>query len=347
VTVVAGTPGSGKSRLIAQLRGRCPPGERWALLSNSGGGDGLRAAGVSGRRTPVVEQEFSVGGGCACCVAGPAFRTTLVRLLRAGPWQRLYIEVDPAGHPHLLVDQLRTPPFDQHLTVVQLLMTLGRRDVRALATLPPAADASAEDPLGRSGSLGWASDFLLQADDASGAIGPADANGAANAIAARLQEAPPWPRLERRGEAGGQEPSQFELPALPGWRAFSALPLEPGAGSFDLFRQWPAHSIAQRRPFAAQLAALAEDPAVVGLQALMRTPRAWYRWRFGQGHGPAALAFDEGRHLVATETAWRLDSRVCVWLAAGADGHRVHARLQALDSALEDDAGDWSISAGI
>ena len=68
----------------------------------------------------------------------------------------------------------------------------------------------------------------------------------------------------------------------------------------------------------------------------MRTPRAWYRWRFGCGRGPVALTFDEGRRIVETETAWRLDSRICLWLAPGADREAIHARLQGLDLALEE-----------
>ena len=102
VTVVAGARGSGKSRLIAQLRAACAPGQRLAVLSNS------TAAGPGDLPAVAADQWFPVAGGCACCVAGPVLRTTLVRLLRAGPWDHLHIEVDPAGHPHTLVDQLRT-----------------------------------------------------------------------------------------------------------------------------------------------------------------------------------------------------------------------------------------------
>src|SRR5690606_16999235 len=111
VTVVAGGSRSGKSHLVAQLRGARPAGERWAWLSN---GASVPSA--------AADELFTVAGGCACCLAGPAFRTTLVRLLRTGKWQRLHIEVDATGHAPTLVDQLRSPPFDQYLQVTQLLL---------------------------------------------------------------------------------------------------------------------------------------------------------------------------------------------------------------------------------
>ena len=119
VTVVAGASGSGKSRLLAQLRAVRPSGERWALLSNSvtgsiGGDPTIVAPGFGGGPDVPNDQFFQVAGGCACCLAGLVFRTTLTRLLRAGPWGRLLIEVDAAGHPHAV---FKLSPIDlQRLT---------------------------------------------------------------------------------------------------------------------------------------------------------------------------------------------------------------------------------------
>ena len=107
VTVVAGFAGAGKSTLIGHwLRSR-PAGERWALLANT-----WRAA------APARAGGFyRVVGGCACCTAQASARAALIELLRAGPWDRLVVELDGAAHPAALVDLLRSPPFDQHLRV--------------------------------------------------------------------------------------------------------------------------------------------------------------------------------------------------------------------------------------
>jgi CobW/HypB/UreG, nucleotide-binding domain len=320
VSVVAGGSGSGKSRLITQLRAGRPVGERWAWLGNSVGDadEAAHAAGAAG--AAEAGELFQVTGGCACCLAGPAFRAALVRLLRAGPWQRLHIEVDAAGHAPAVVDQLRGPPFDQHLAVAQLLLTLNGREPLA---------GSADDPLSPAGRLGLASDFLLRASPS-----------AEPSFAALLEAAPPWPRLERvAGRRLALGPSGLDE-ALDGWRVFSArLPAADAPDDGAILRRWPAEAIASRRPFKDLLSRLAADSGVSGFQALMRTERAWYRWAYGRGRGHGALAFDAGSSLVETETAWRLDNRLCVWLAPGARRAVVEAGIAGLGIALQDDDG--------
>ncbi|MDO4903983.1 MAG: hypothetical protein Q4A16_00255 [Lautropia sp.] len=60
--------------------------------------------------------------GCICCLGGSVFRATLVRLLRQKDWQHLYLEVDEQeSHLLQLVQQLRSPPFDQHLRLLELV----------------------------------------------------------------------------------------------------------------------------------------------------------------------------------------------------------------------------------
>ncbi len=316
VSVVTGGSRSGKSRLIAQLRAGRPVGERWAWLSNSVG-DADEAAEAA--RALGAGELFQVAGGCACCLAGPAFRTTLVRLLRAGPWQRLHVEIDAAGHAPAVVDQLRSPPFDQHLEVSQLLLTLGGTE----SLVGPA-----DDPSSPAGRLGLASDFLLRA---SPAIEPT--------FAALLEAAPPWPRLERvAGRRLARAQSGLEA-ALDGWRVFSALLPADAPDDGAILRQWPAETVALRRPFKDLLSRLAADSGVSGFQALMRTERAWYRWAYGRGRGHGAPAFDAASPLAESETAWRLDNRLCVWLAPGARRSVVEARIAGLDVALQDPDG--------
>ena len=228
--------------------------------------------------------------------------------MRAHQWDRLHIEVDPEGHPHLLTDQLRQPPFDQHLEVTQLLLTLsGDEEPGRRGAMP--------------GPLEWAGDFLLRTDR----VAAGDPCG----IAAGLQAAAPWPRLERSDDSDRAEPER--LPALQGWRRFGLAEPDGKEGGADLQRRWPAEVIFKRRPLKALLEALANDSGVAGFQALMRTPRAWYRWRFGRGCGPAPLDFDEGGRLAEVETAWRLDNRIGFWLAPGARRDVLLARVEELE----------------
>jgi hypothetical protein len=321
VTVVAGGSGSGKSHLIAQLRDARPAGERWAWLSNSATVSSAGPVAEAQREAAAADEWFAVAGGCACCLAGPAFRTTLVRVLRAGKWQRLHIEVDATGHAPTLVDQLRGPPFDQYLQVTQLLLTIEGSDA------VPAGDAN--DPLVPAGRLGMATDFLLRALP----------DRSSPDAALLLEAAPPWPRLERiAGRRLARADSGLE-PGLDGWRIFSALAPSDASEHFDLLRQWPADVVALRRPIKDLLSALAADSGVTGFQALMHTERAWYRWTSGRGRGSGALDFDAGSSVVEAETAWRFDNRIGIWLAPGARRQVVESRLRGLDVALQDRDG--------
>ncbi len=326
VTVVTGGRRSGKSHLIAQLRAARPAGERWGWLSNSVATDEAAALaqrpaadlpGAAYGEAASAGELFLVAGGCACCLAGPAFRTTLVRLLRSGPWQRLHIEVDAAGHAPTLVDQLRGPPFDQYLEVTQLLLTLNGSE--------PLTARAASDLLAPESRLGVATDFLLRSSPA-----------AAPSYAALLEAAPPWPRLERTASGRHLRAQSGIGPALDGWQIFSALLPADAPQDVDILRQWPARTTALRRPFKDLLSSLAADPGITGFQALMRTERAWYRWAYGRSRGNGALAFDEGSTVVEAETAWRFDNRICIWLGAGARKPVVEARVRGLDLALRD-----------
>jgi hypothetical protein len=325
VTVVAGAGRSAQRRLLAALLADRPQAARWAVLDNT-------AAEADRPRTVAAGVErFAVPGGCACCLAGPAFRTALVRLLRAGPWQRLLVVVDPSGHAHAIVDQFRSPPFDRLLRVSRLLVPLA-------ATRRLGSQDDDEDRLAPA-TLAFASDFLLHGDDA-------DGSALAAAVDA-LERADPWPRRrvaaeDRRrstseprttGADGGVGQTGVVSPdgAVPaaGWHVLSAVAPAALAGERLLVRHWPGEAVAQRRPMLDALESLRAAPEVTGLVALVRTSRAWYRWACGRVDGPVPLAIDQADFTEA-ETAWRLDSRLVVSLATGADRGRVAIRLESL-----------------
>ncbi|MGD9944639.1 MAG: GTP-binding protein [Burkholderiaceae bacterium] len=115
VTLVTGFLGAGKTTLLRQWLAARPDGERWAVLVNEFGALGIDGALLA---APDV---FEVAGGCACCAAQAGARATLVRVLRAGPWQRLLVELSGLGHPGPFIDLLRQPPFDALLHVEQVV----------------------------------------------------------------------------------------------------------------------------------------------------------------------------------------------------------------------------------
>lgn len=101
VTLVTGFLAAGKTTAIRQWCSQRPAGERWAVLVNDFGRLAIDAA------AHADVAVFEVAGGCACCAASVAMRTTLGRILRRGPWDRLVIELSGLGHPSTMIDLLR------------------------------------------------------------------------------------------------------------------------------------------------------------------------------------------------------------------------------------------------
>lgn len=101
VTLVTGFLAAGKTTAIRHWCARRPAGERWAVLVNDFGHLAIDAA------AHADVAVFEVPGGCACCAASVAMRTTLGRILRRGPWDRLVIELSGLGHPAAMIDLLR------------------------------------------------------------------------------------------------------------------------------------------------------------------------------------------------------------------------------------------------
>jgi G3E family GTPase len=119
--LVTGFLGTGKTTLLRGWLAQRPPGERWAVLVNEFGALGVDRALLGGDAVGSDTGEVAVAevaGGCACCAAQVAFGATLTRLLRRGPWHRLFVETTGLGHPARLVDQLRASAFAGRLRVL-------------------------------------------------------------------------------------------------------------------------------------------------------------------------------------------------------------------------------------
>ncbi|HYF59236.1 MAG TPA: GTP-binding protein, partial [Burkholderiaceae bacterium] len=180
--LIAGFLGAGKTTLLRGWLARRPAGERWGVLVNEFGALGVDRAlmGGAGDDSDAVDV-VEVAGGCACCASRVAFTATLTRLLRRGPWDRLFVETTGLGHPAELVDALRSPQFAPW---VRVLPPVGVVDAtRAGLYLDPARPgherARAQLELARVLVLNRAGEAR---DEAAGSLGE------------RLAELPPWPR---------------------------------------------------------------------------------------------------------------------------------------------------------
>jgi G3E family GTPase len=319
--LVTGFLGVGKTTLLAGWLARRPAGERWAVLVNEFGAVGIDRAQLGGGA-----DVFEVAGGCACCAAEVAFRTTLTRLLRRGPWHRLLIETSGLGHPAQLVDRLREPAFRALIDVLPPVAVIdARRAGLSLdASHPSHPVAAAQVTLAR----------LLVVNRA-GAIAPAELER----LAAALTALPPWSRPVLRTSdgnlafdemlralrtvSGPASPMDAATAATASSAAAAArnddaagpaderttLPgggvrwLRGGSGAWACGWWWPADRVFDRRRLEAALHRLS-DPAsplrahgLLRMKGVFRTERAWYAWNWVDGTADWA------------ETQWRADNR--------------------------------------
>lgn len=210
-------------------------------------------------------------GGCICCLGGPAFRTTLVRLLRQPDWQHLWLETGAQqSHVFRIIDQLRSPPFEQHLQLVELIQAV--------------PDDAAAQPARPVGPAGWASLLVSPAGHRKTRDPLADREGGYRQH---------WP-----ADAGGRPPRQAVnealqlLLAVPGVMGLHAV-LQSSREAYDwrLAAAEPAAAgAAEASPRAAEIGSCTQD-----LNAVLRSQETGWRldnrlWlELAQGVDRAAL----------------------------------------------------------
>lgn len=334
VTVVAGFAGAGKSTLIGHWLDGRPAGERWAVLANASAAEppdegamtpaSHRAAGprlaASSLRLPIGR--YRVVGGCACCTAQASARSALVELLRAGPWERLVVELDGAAHPAALVDLLRRPPFDALLRIDDLVTVVD-------AARPAPFEAEPMHPLAQAQVEVAACVVLNRA----GRL--AEARRAA--LVRRLADAPPFGRAVEvthdcraawtRGlgqRCGLEQPSGFDrirgLEPARGPREAVGAPGTPATRPVEW--HWPAERIFDRpRVQALSVAWPARLPLSRAI-GVFRTERDWYQWRLD---GPGASW---------EASAYRLESRLRLYVDPNCPGDITAPVLAAIEAEL-------------
>jgi G3E family GTPase len=356
--LVTGFLGAGKTTLLRGWLAARPAGERWAVLVNEFGALGVDRAllGADAGEVAVVE----IAGGCACCAARVAFGAALTRLLRRGPWDRLFVETTGLGHPAGLVDQLRAPAFAGRLRVLPPIAVVDASRARlyvdpsrpghgtaldqvALARLLVLnrAGAVAPDEAGAlartlAGLPPWPRAVIpaptgempletvldaLAGDEASGATGATGATGAVGTVHAAEGGAMVGVVGTIEAALGEAPPATASLPAAMHWRR-----AEPGVAEASGW-WWPATAAFDRRRLQAALDALAGPGGPLqacGLlrgKGVFRTERAWYAWQWVDG--VAAWS----------ETAWRADSRFEILAERATDPQMVERRLRSAAAA--------------
>ena len=361
VTLVSGPSALARQQAIATLRA-AHEGGLWLQT----GDPGLQRASTAGTATkPPVASRFgsvptsvpdqNLAAGCICCLGGPVFRTTLVRLLRRTDWQHLYLEVAQEGeHLQRIVDQLRLPPFNQHLQLVAMVRALPEERISPAGQgegISPAEPGEGVPPAEGPGDMD-AGDAGRDVDETplagKAATGPDWPESAWAARSDRLRASPAehagWASLVLAGRHWKfHDPLDLDRAA----DGAGAEPVTASVASDHLHHRWlPELGAPSRQEAQEALQQVLAVPGVQQLQAVLQTGRSAYDWRYAAGEAAAETvawppvenagfgrkAPNLSAALRSQETVWRLDNRVRLGLAQGTDLARLHAALAALEA---------------
>lgn len=293
-----------------------PSATPWAAGSTVSAAAGESGGAVDGHAAGMGP-DHQMAGGCICCLAGPMFRTTLVRLLRQPRWQHLVLELSESSPIHLLkvIDQLRSPPFDQYLRL---------RDVIEVRD-----DGVAEaGPASRSDLLHDRASPSRPVPAVAGVCHP-QAIGVEDPAADTA-----WASVRSCRQAGAWVWRPVD-PLAAAWQRRVA------PGETILCQRWAADAERPSRQAVQQaLMALLATPGITRLDAVLQSHRSAYVWQTPLTEtsslptGAAEPIGLSGQNLSAVlrsrETVWRLDNRICLGLAQGTDLALLGAALASL-----------------
>lgn len=274
--VVAGPLGVGKTTTLLSLFRHRPPGERWAVIVNEFGAVGIDGAVLSDDGTVSVKE---IAGGCVCCVAGPALRATVVKVLREQRPDRLFVEPTGLAHPAAIVDLLRSPGLRGSVELRGVIVLVDPRRLRP------------SDPLFR--DLVSAADVLVghRADLASD-----EELAAFRSFAASLW---PPPALVLAASHGDLPAAVLDAPAEARPRTPLLHPLAPVR---EWGRQWDPDTVfaADRLERALQALVRPGDAVPAGVlraKGIFHTDRGW------------RLVHADAERIASEPIGWRRDSR--------------------------------------
>jgi hypothetical protein len=341
---VTGFPGQGAHELIAGWLQDKPASERWAVIVN-----GLAGLGALGRFAAPAEGRVEVlqVSGCGCCIAGPAFATTLGRLLKRGPWDLVILDASGQAHAGALIERVQgvgqgaelavLPPIlaldvtragayidERHAAHSMAIAWLELSPGRVLWGGEPVQDSMVRESTAQeSTALDRASQSMSPRRASPGTALLPDRSECLRALEARLNGIAQQTGLPQR--IWQTEDGHLPLAPLQAELA-GALTLAETPGA----RRWDPRQVFDRPRLQTVLHALADQLAATTLpgthaRGVFRTERAWYAWYWS----PQRVDW--------RESGWRMDSRVEVLVPDSVVPTSVGQGLLVLDAARRPD----------
>lgn len=121
--IITGFLGVGKTSCIQHLIKHKPRNERWAILVNEYGQQGIDGS-LFHADELIVKQ---VAGGCACCAALLPFQTALNQLIRHDKPDRIFIEPSGLGHVDNIVKLLSSESYQTRLQLNAVVCVIDPR----------------------------------------------------------------------------------------------------------------------------------------------------------------------------------------------------------------------------
>lgn len=123
VHLFSGFLGTGKTTALRHLMAQKDPAEKWVIIVNEFGEIGIDGAVLSDNGIPVAE----IAGGCLCCVAGTQMGNTINRMISGNKPDRIIIEASGLAHAASVIDELRSPPFNEMLEIAAVFTLVDPR----------------------------------------------------------------------------------------------------------------------------------------------------------------------------------------------------------------------------
>jgi G3E family GTPase len=271
VTLVLGASTSAKSALVRRLHDLQDADSPWAWLLQDLEPRASAALSLTAKTSPPTRQRdgayLRLSSGCVCCLGQAELQAQLPKLLRAGPWARIVIELASVSHPAKVIDFLRSKTWRMKLDIEQVLLAIDNEQSNALQTLSAATPAQIPaQSLARAQLL--ASTQLVSVDLSEAAL-------------AAMRES--LSKIELCADLNWVDVDAVTINQVT--TAHTSCDLGTSAANTHEFElRWSALRLFDRKRVLAVLNEFAQSHSLRNAIAIFATERAWYEWRVIDSH---------------------------------------------------------------
>ncbi len=279
VTLVLGLSARAKGAVLEALRAVQGDDQAWAWL-------------LQDLPPPTRSGTYlRLSNACICCLGQAELQAQLPKLLRAGRWRRIIIEMASSSHPAKVLDFLRSKPWRTRLDIQQVLLAIDAEHLNAYGSVPTEVGATGTTDAtmvrGASAAHLWARAQLLASTHRvsinlnEGALASMDASLARCDLYSEL-----LPINTHRATIVAQLSSVLMSNATENQftRAHSSCNFRTSATNtasnealFEVY--WSPLRVFDRRRVMTVVNDFAQSSVITDAMAIFATERAWYEWR--------------------------------------------------------------------